>query len=257
MSAKFENSAVATRLEKVSFHFNPKEIQCQRMFNYCTIALISHASKIMLKIFQARLQQYVNQEFPKAQAGFRRGRGTRVQIDNMCWIIEKEKESYQNIHFCFIESLLESLWLCYCFSVAKLCPTLLDSNCRSQASLSFTISLRFLKLMSIETVMPSNHLILCHPLIFLPSIFPSSRVFSNESILCIRWPKYWSFSFNICPSNEYSGLIFFRMDWLDLLAVQGTLKSLLQNHSSKASVLGTQHSLYSKSHIHTWLLEKL
>ena len=91
--------------------------------------------------------------------------------------------------------------------------------------------------MSIELVMPSNHLILCRPLLLLPSIFPSIRVFSNESALCIRWPKYWSFSFNISPSNEHPGLISFRMDWLDLLAVQGTLKSLLQHHSSKASIL--------------------
>ena len=94
-----------------------------------------------------------------------------------------------------------------------------------------------LKLMSIELVMPSNHLILCHPLPFLPSIFPSIRVFSNRSVLRIRWPKDWSFSFSISPSNEYSGLIPFRMDWLDLLAVQGTPKSLLQHHSSKASIL--------------------
>ena len=97
-----------------------------------------------------------------------------------------------------------------------------------QASLSITISGTLLKLMSIESVMPSNHLILCRPLLW-PSIFPSIRVFSNESILCIRWPKYWSFSFSISPSNEYSGLISFRRDWLDLLAVQGTLKSLLQH----------------------------
>ena len=91
--------------------------------------------------------------------------------------------------------------------------------------------------MSTESVMPSTHLILCRPFLLLPSIFPSIRVFSNESALCIRWPKYWSFSFNISPSNEYSGLISFRMDWLDLLAVQGTLKSLLQHHNSKASIL--------------------
>ena len=91
--------------------------------------------------------------------------------------------------------------------------------------------------MSIESVMPSNHLILCHPLLLLPSIFPSIRVFSNESVLCIKWPKYWSFSFSISPSNEYPGLISFRMDWLDLHVVQGTLKSLLQHHSSKASIL--------------------
>ena len=106
-----------------------------------------------------------------------------------------------------------------------------------QASLSITNSQRFLKLMSIETMIPSNHLILCHPLLLLPSIFPHSRVFSSESILHIRWPKYWSFSFSISPSNEYAGLISFRMDWLDLLAVQGTLRSLLQCHNSKASVL--------------------
>ena len=101
-----------------------------------------------------------------------------------------------------------------------------------QASLSITNSQSLLKLMSIELVMPSNHLILCHPLLLLLSIFPSIRVFSNESALCIRWPKYWSFSFNISPSNEHSGLISFRMDWLNLLAVQGTLQSLLQHHSS-------------------------
>ena len=106
-----------------------------------------------------------------------------------------------------------------------------------QTSLSITNSLSLLKLMSIKSMIPSSHLILCHPLLLLPSVFPSIRVFSNESVLPIRWPKYWSFSFNISPSNEYSGLISFRMDWLDLLAVQGTLKSLLQHHSSKASIL--------------------
>ena len=111
-----------------------------------------------------------------------------------------------------------------------------------QASLSITNSQSLLKLMSIESVMPSNHLILCHPLLLPPSIFPSIRVFSNESALCNRWPKYRSFSFNICLSNEYSVLISFRMDWLDLLSVQGTLKSLLQHHSSKASILW--HSVF-------------
>ena len=105
----------------------------------------------------------------------------------------------------------------------------------SQASLSNTNSQSLLKLISMESVMPSNHLILCH-LLLLPSIFPSIWVFSSESVLCIRWPKYWSFSFSISPSSEYSGLISFRIDWLDLLAVQGTLKSLLQHHSSKASI---------------------
>ena len=103
--------------------------------------------------------------------------------------------------------------------------------------MSITNSWSLLKLMSIESVKPSNHLILCCPLLLLPSIFPIIKVFSNESVLCIRWLNYWSFSFSISPSNEYSGLISFRMDWVDLLAVQGTLKSLLQHHSSKASVL--------------------
>ena len=111
-----------------------------------------------------------------------------------------------------------------------------------QASLSITSSWSSLKLMSIESVMPSNHLILCRPLLFLPPIPPSIKVFSNESTLRMRWPKYWSFSFRISPSNEHPGLISFRVDWLDLLAVQGTLKSLLQHHSSKASIL--QHSAF-------------
>ena len=112
-----------------------------------------------------------------------------------------------------------------------------------QASLFFTISWNLLKLMSIESMMPSNHLILCRPLLLLPSIFPSITVFFNELVLHIRWPNYWSFSFSISPSNEYSGLISFRIDWLDLFAVQGTLKSLLQHRSSKASV--PQHSDFS------------
>ena len=106
-----------------------------------------------------------------------------------------------------------------------------------QASLSITNSWSLHKLMSIKSVMPSNHLILCCPLLLLPLIFPSIRVFSNESVLCIRWPKYWNFSFSVSPSNEYSGLISFRIDWFDLLAVRGTLKGLLQHHSSKASIL--------------------
>ena len=114
-----------------------------------------------------------------------------------------------------------------------------------QASLSITSSRSLPKLMSIESMMPSNHLILCHPLLLLPSIFPSMRVFSNESAIHIRWPKYWSLSFNISPSKEHSGLISFRMDLLDLLAVQGTLKSLLQYHSSKASWLSLVECLYS------------
>ena len=127
-----------------------------------------------------------------------------------------------------------------------------------QISLSITNSQSLLKLMSIKSVMPSNNFLLCHPLLLLPSIFPSIRVFSNESALCIRWPKYWSFSFSISSSNEYSGLICFRMDWFNLLAVQGTLKSLLQQHSSKASILlhssffieNLYNFLFFSSHIH-------
>ena len=133
--------------------------------------------------------------------------------------------------FCFIDAIstvqsLSSVWLF---------ATPWTAAC--QTSLSIINSQSLLKLMSIKSVMPSNHLILCSPLLFLLSVFPSIRVFSNESVLHIRWPKYWSFSFTISPSNEYSGLISFRIDWLDLLAVQGTLKSLLQHHSSKASIL--------------------
>ena len=125
---------------------------------------------------------------------------------------------------------LSHVWLCDPWTAAR------------QASRSITNSWSLLKLVSIELVMPSNHLILGHPLLFLPLTFLSIGVFSNESVLHIRWPKYWSFSFSISPSNEYSGLISFRMDWWDLLAVQGTLKSLLQHHSSKASIL--QHSAF-------------
>ena len=120
-----------------------------------------------------------------------------------------------------------------------------------QASLSITNSGSLLKLMSIESVMPSNHLILCRPFRLLPSIFPTIRVFSNDSVLLIRWPKYWSFSFTISVSNEYSGLINFRIDWLDLLAVRGTLKSLLQTIVQKHQFFGVQLSLRSNSHIHT------
>ena len=123
-------------------------------------------------------------------------------------------------------------------SVTQSCPTLWDlMDCSPWASLSIANSQSLLKLMSIKSVMPSNHLILCHPFLLLPSIFPSIKGFSNESVLCIKWPKCWSFSFSISPSNEYSELISFRTDWFDLLKVQRTLKSLLQHHSSKASIL--------------------
>ena len=149
-----------------------------------------------------------------------------------------EKESKKPILFKIRFSSVQSL------SCVQLFAT--PWTAAHQASLSITNSQSLLKLMSIESVMPSNHLILCLPLLLQPSIFPSIRVFSNESALCIRWPKYWSFSFNISPSNEYSGLISFRMDWLDLLVVQGTLQSTVQKHQ----FIGTQLSLESNSHIH-------
>ena len=131
------------------------------------------------------------------------------------------------------------------------CLTVTLGKAARQASLSITNTLSLLRLMSIELVMPYSHLILCCPLLLLPSIFPSIRVFSNESVLRIRRPKYWSFSFSISPSNEYSGLISFRIDWLNLLAVQGILKSLLHPNISKASVLQCSAIFQSNSHIHT------
>ena len=130
------------------------------------------------------------------------------------------------------------------------CSVMSDSL---QASLFFTISQSLLKLMSTELVMLSNHLNLCHPLLLPPSVFPSIRIFSRESALCIRWPKYWSFSFSICPSKEYSGWISFRIDWFDLLAVQETLTSSLQYHSSKASALwSSAFFIVQLSHLYTW-----
>ena len=144
-----------------------------------------------------------------------------------------------------------TVWLTVQFSsVAQSCPTLGNPwTAACQASLSINNSWSLLKLMSIELMMPSNHLILCHHLLLLPSIFPSIRVFSNESALHITWPKYWRFSFSISPSNEYSGLISFRIDWFDLFAVQGTVKSLHQHHSSKASILqGSAFFIVQLSH---------
>ena len=140
------------------------------------------------------------------------------------------------------------------FSLSVVSNSLQPHRC--QASLSIASSLSLLKHMSIVLLLLSNHLILCRPFLLPPSAFPSIRVFSNKSVLRTKWSKYWSFIFNISPSNEYSGLISFRMDWLDLLAVQETLKSLLQHYSSKASII--QHSAFfmSSSHIHKWLLEK-
>ena len=137
-------------------------------------------------------------------------------------------------------SINTTLTLVQFSSVTQSCPTLRPPwTAARQASLSITNSQSLLRLMSVELVILSNHLMLCHPLLLLPSIFPSIRVFSNESVLCIKWPKYWNFNFSISPSNEHSGLISFRMDWMDLLAIQGTLKSHLQHHSCdrEASIL--------------------
>ena len=139
----------------------------------------------------------------------------------------------------------------FLFSHSVLSDSATPWTAACQASLSFSISRRLLKIMSIESVRPSNHFAFYHPLLLLLSVFPSIRVFSSESVLCIGWPKYWSFSFSISPSNEYSGLISFRIDRSDLLAVQGTLKSLLQHHSSKPSILRRSAFLWSNSRIHT------
>ena len=142
--------------------------------------------------------------------------------------------------------------VCQFISVTQSCPNFVSPCTKApQASLSITNTQSLLRLMSIKSVMTSHHLILCHPLLLSPSIFPRVRVFSNEPVLRIRWPKYWSFSLSISPSNKYSGLISFRMDWLDLLAVQGTLKSLLQYHSSKAPILW--HSVFTVQLSHPYM----
>ena len=154
--------------------------------------------------------------------------------------------------FCFIFNLPFHLASVQSSSVTQSCPTLCNPMNRSTPGLLVHHKSRSsLKLMPIELVMASSNLILCHPLLLLPPIPPSIRVFSNESALCMRWPKYWSFSFSISPSNEHPGLISFNMDRLDLLTVQGTLKSLLQHHSSKASFFSSPLSSQSNSHIHT------
>ena len=156
---------------------------------------------------------------------------------------------------CFL--LYNNMNQLHCCSVAQSCPTLATPwTSAHQASLSFTITQSLVKLISVESEMPSYRLIFCRSLLVLPSIFPSIGVFSNESALCIRWSKYWCLSFSISPSNEYSGLISFRIDWFDLLAVQGTLKSLLQHHSSKASILQCSTFLMVQISHPYWLLEK-
>ena len=179
----------------------------------------------------------------------------------LCWLLLKSPRS---THVSVITPLLTMpqnspfLWskdVCCCCSITKSCPTLHDPMDYSMPGLSITNSQNLLKLMSIKSVMLSNHLVLYHPLLLPPSVFPSIRLFSSESTLRVRWPKYWSFSFSISPSNEYSGLISFRMDWWDLLAVKGTLKST-NTTVQKHQFFNVQLSLRSNSHIYTWLLEK-
>jgi len=167
-------------------------------------------------------------------------------------------------HYTFVQTQrIYDTKLLLLFSSSVMSDSATPWTAACQASLSFITSWSLLKLTSIESVMPSNHLILCYPLLLLPSIFPSIRIFSNESVLGIRWPKYSSFShfseyFSISRFSEYSGLISFRIDWFDLLAAQGTLKSFLQHHSSKTSILwpSSFFMVQLSSHIHTWLLEK-
>ena len=168
------------------------------------------------------------------QGRLRKSWGTLILLINFLWLRRMSRMDVGDLcqTRCFTNMLVQLS------SVAQSCPTLCDPTIAArQASLSITNSRSSLKLMCIESVMPSSHLILCCTLLLLPPIPPSIRVFSNGSTLRMRWPKYWTFSFSIIPSKEHPGLISFRMDWLDLLAVQGTLKSLLQPHSSKASVL--------------------
>ena len=157
----------------------------------------------------------------------------------------------KNFHFYFY-----CCWYCCC-SVTQSCPAICDTmDCSMPGCPVFHHLLSLLKFMSTELGMPSNHLVLCYPLLLLPSIFPSNRIFSTELTLCIRWPKYWSFSLSISLSSKYSGLISFRIDWFDLLEVQVSLKSLLQKHSSKHQFFGAHVSLRSSSHIHTWTTGK-
>ena len=171
-----------------------------------------------------------------------------MRLSLLSEVYQTEKDKYRILSLVQLSSL-------HSLSCVRLSTT--PWTAEHQASLSITNSWSWLKLMSIELVMPSNHLFLCRSLLFLPPIPPSIRIFSNESNIHMRWPKYWSFSFSIGSSKEHPGLISFRIDWLDLLAVQGTLKSLFQHHIQKHQFFGAQLSSQSNSHIHTWQQEKL
>ena len=218
----------------------PKNGNAKECSNYHTSVLFSYAGKVMFKILLAKLQQYVVWELADVKPWFIKGRGTRDQIANICWIIEKAREFQKNIYSASLTMLKPLIVLLFSSSVVSnslwthgLQHTRLPWSSPSPRASSSPS----LKLMSIESVILSNYLILCHPLLLLPSIFLSIRVFSNESAIRIRWPKYWSFSFSISSSNEYSGLISFRIDQFEFLAVQETLESLLQHHNSKTSIL--------------------
>ena len=206
----------------------------------------------MLKILQARLHQHLNSELQDVQAGFRKGRGTRDQIANIHWTIEKAREFQKNIYFCFID-YVKAFDFVQFSSVAQSCPTRWDPM--DHSILGFTVHHQLPELTQThvyrvsDAIQPSCPLSSPSP----PSFNLSSiRVFSNELVLHIRWLKYWSFSFSISPSNEYSGLISFRIDWLDLLAVQGNLRKLLEHHSAKISVL-QKSAFFIVQHSHSYM----
>ena len=211
----------------------PKKGSTKECANHRTIALISHASKVMIKILHSRRQPYVNQEFPDIQSGFRKGRHTRDQVANIYWIREKAREIQKNTYLCFTDytKAFESVWFSQLVMSDSLGPRGLQ-----QARIPFSSPTPITSSNSCP-LMTSNYLNICCSLLLLLSIFHSVRVFPNVSVLHIKWPKSWSFSFSVSPSKGYPGLISFRIDWFDLLSLQMSLKSLLQHHSSKASIL--------------------
>ena len=220
-------------------------------------------AKILDKILENQIQWYIKRTIHCDQVGLLPGCKDSSMSINVIYFINKRKDKNHMIISINTEKTFDKIQhlfmikkttikLVFVFVVKLLSHVWLFATpwtAARQASLSITSPWTLLKLMSIKSVMLFNHLILCHPLLLLPSIFPSIRVFSNKSVLHIRWPKYWSFSFSICPSSEYSGLIYFRIDWLDLQVFSNTT---VQKHQ----LFGTQLSLWLNSHIHAWLLEK-